>query len=249
MTYTVTSSIVANTPFTLQPAEGTIAQAGTPLSAANLNKLETQYDEVVALAQMTKLTLDTGYGSSVSNTDLNSLITTGFYFGTNVTNPPISGDTGTYRIFVEASSSVNCGQLATKLSTGQRFSRIMTTTNTWTPWIEFVTDKVPTWTNLTLTGGAIVYSSGVTTPQYTKIGSVVYIQGAIKNLSTVGVTVATLPSGFRPSQSVSFSLPTSGSDHARWTINSAGAMVMENTTSGTTNTSSWFPMTMSFVSA
>lgn len=40
MTFTVAAPIVVGTPFTLTPSEGAIANSGTPLNAANLNKIE-----------------------------------------------------------------------------------------------------------------------------------------------------------------------------------------------------------------
>lgn len=40
MTYTVGSAISAGVPFTLVPSEGTVVNAGTPLNATNLNKIE-----------------------------------------------------------------------------------------------------------------------------------------------------------------------------------------------------------------
>jgi hypothetical protein len=200
----------------------------------------------IANAQMTKLTLDTGYGASVSNTDLNALITTGFYFGNNLTNPPISGDAGTYRIMVEASSSVNCGQLATKLSTGQRFSRIMTAANTWTEWIEFVTDRAQSWTAPTMGSGITAYSTG-SELQYTKVGNVVYVRGVVKGIGA-SVTVATLGAGYRPiTMSHSFTCPTSGNRHSRFTISLTGALVIEANSDGTWSTADWHPINTSFI--
>jgi hypothetical protein len=149
---------------TLIPAEGTIVQTGTPLTANALNNLENQYNEAIN------------------------------YFN----NPPV------------------------------------------------------TWTNLTLLNGSIVYSSG-TEPQYKKIGNIVFIQGAVKGLTGALTQVATLPSGYRPSQAVSFAIPTtnnSGANFARWTINTLGAITMESISAGGSNaTSAWYPMTMCFVAA
>jgi hypothetical protein len=109
-------------------------------------------------------------------------------------------------------------------------------------------DETP-WTDLTLTGGAIVYATG-SDPEFKKVGDQVYIQGAVKGLTGVGTTVATLPVGFRPTQSVSFCIPISnnnGAQFARWTISSAGAIVMESITAGaSTSTTTWYSMTMSF---
>lgn len=60
----------------------------TPLSAANLNKLETQYDKAVTWAK------SFGLGDvalSISNTDVNLLDLTGFYRGSNLINAPNTG--------------------------------------------------------------------------------------------------------------------------------------------------------------
>lgn len=109
-----------------------------------------------------------------------------------------------------------------------------------------------TWTNLTLTGGAIVYATG-SDPQFKRSGNVVSIQGAIKGLTGANVQVATLPvlsPGVRPSKSVSFITPISnnnGAQYARWTIQSTGEIFMESISSGaSTATTTWYSMTMSF---
>lgn len=50
---------------------------------------------------------------------------------------------------------------------------------------------------LPLSGTAVAYDVA-NTPQYRKIGGRVNIAGAIKGITAAGVTIATLPSGFRP---------------------------------------------------
>lgn len=60
LTFTVPATIVANTPFTLTPSEGTVTQAGIPITSANLNNLETQYDQALADA---KAYTDTSVGN------------------------------------------------------------------------------------------------------------------------------------------------------------------------------------------
>lgn len=52
LTFTQTTN--ADGSITLAPAEGTVTQAGTPITAAELNNLETQYDSAVAVALTAK---------------------------------------------------------------------------------------------------------------------------------------------------------------------------------------------------
>ncbi|MED4206599.1 hypothetical protein [Neobacillus mesonae] len=107
----------------------------------------------------------------------------------------------------------------------------------------------PIWTKLTLLNGAVLY--GTSDVVYTKIGNVVYIHGAIKGLTGASTQVGALPVGFRPSQSEAFAIPTSnnnGANFARWLISTTGAITMESISSGgSTATTAWYPMTMSFV--
>jgi hypothetical protein len=68
LTFTVASSIAPNTPFTLVPAEGAITEPGTPLTATNLNNLETQYDEAVQWVKDQKYTGAFNYAPVLSGT-------------------------------------------------------------------------------------------------------------------------------------------------------------------------------------
>lgn len=57
------------------------------------------------------------------------------------------------------------------------------------------------WQNITLGGGWVNYGGGYTTPQYRKIGGVVFLKGAIKSGTiTDGTTLFTLAAGYRPPQ-------------------------------------------------
>lgn len=101
------------------------------------------------------------------------------------------------------------------------------------------------WLNLTLQGGAVKYSA-TTTPQYKKKGGVVYIKGAITNLTSPTVTIATLPDGYRPrGTSHNYAMPTTGSQFARWAINTDGTIKLEavNTTIAAGD---WFPINTCF---
>lgn len=69
---------------------------------------------------------------------------------------------------------------------------------TWTGWNKILTDKNPTWTNLTLTGGTTPFQTR--TPRYAKISNEVIIEGEITAIPSAGITMATLPVGYRPPQ-------------------------------------------------
>jgi hypothetical protein len=155
LTYTLQNNGDGTT--TLIPAEGTIVEPGTAITAAIMNKLETQYDESVN------------------------------YF-----------------------------------------------------------NAAPTWTNLTLQNGVQEFTAG-TPSQYTRIGKLVIVQLVLKNVLALPTVVATLPSGYRPSRTIAFAAPTTGTAFARWTINTNGEITVENTSTGTTAAVNWYPLTVSFI--
>ncbi len=73
LTYTFQTNADGTT--TLIPAEGTIVQSGTPITAAELNNLETQYDEAVASAAslyVPKTNLGAVYGFNDTGQSFNS---------------------------------------------------------------------------------------------------------------------------------------------------------------------------------
>lgn len=117
----------------------------------------------------------------------------------------------------------------------------------WSGWRTYISDAPPAWTTLPLSGVVQAYSTGYT-PRYTKIGNTVYIEGAVKNISAINTVVSTLPTGYRPGMTASFSLPTSGKAHARWAVGTTGVIQLENTTDTTNPTTvDFFPLTMSFL--
>jgi hypothetical protein len=202
-------------------------QAGTKIASGQVNG---ELDQLIAAvnslltslnaSQVFKLTQDTGYSTDKSGTDLNNLNTAGHYTGNVFTNPPIVGDSGSYRIFVEATGPNTTGQYATKLSSGQRFSRIQTSAGVWTPWIEFLTDAIKTYTNVTLQNSATVFSGR--TPRYSKHGRRVTVEGEINGIA-IGTTIGTLPVGFRPPVLRIFKVAQN------WSTSNNGATIYVNT--------------------
>lgn len=106
------------------------------------------------------------------------------------------------------------------------------------------------WQNLTLSGGASAYADSQI-PQYRKIGKIVFLRGAVKNISGA-CTIGILPIGCRPETTFSFIQNTSirtGSFamNARYTINSDGEIRLEFISDGAAyDTTKWFPIHASF---
>lgn len=67
---------------------------------------------------------------------------------------------------------------------------------TWKGWVKLTSDKLPSFTNLTLQNGATVNNSR--TPKYTKIGNMVLLEGEISAGIANNTVIGTLPAGYRP---------------------------------------------------
>ena len=199
-------------------------------------------------AQMVKLTGDDGYAPVPVATDLNNLITSGFYYGNNLANAP-EGSVY-HRIVVMMSSSTSGIQEATT-NGGNRYIRNITS-GTWSRWVLQLNDNAPTWTTLTLQNGVLAYSTA-TAPKFTKIGSRISLQGIVKNATTFPITIGTLPDGFRPTTVSHIYIAPSGLDSgnvptvARITINIDGTIVIEGKSGTTPNSSTFYPLDTSFV--
>ena len=105
------------------------------------------------------------------------------------------------------------------------------------------------WINLPLADGIVAHSSNVT-PQYRRIGDIVYIRGAVKGVLATG-TIATLPAGFRPAQTVPFvqntSITNSHAAFARMIVSNTGEVKIESASEGVTyNETRWWPINCSF---
>jgi hypothetical protein len=193
---------------TLIPAEGQIVEPGTPLTAAYLNNLETQYDQIAAIAQMYKLTKDTGWSFltadlPIETTSFNQITNRGSYYcGNGLTEHPFgSGGTANGHLEVIVADNTNIIQRWTNIA-GRTLTRGLYN-STWSPWKELTSNAAPTWGNLTLQNGWINSGGNDPVAQYTKIGNIVFLKGVIKSgTATSGTTLFTLPSGFRPNQRV-----------------------------------------------
>lgn len=106
------------------------------------------------------------------------------------------------------------------------------------------------WTPITFLNGASEYSSTLR-KHYTVIPlsngkRIVEINAVFKGITGPN-KYGSIPSQYAPTSSITFSMPTSGKNHARWLLQSDGALLMENTTS-TTNplASDYFPVQLTY---
>lgn len=130
-----------------------------------------------------------GYGlgtlsTDKSNADLNALMTTGFYRGSNLTHAP-NDNTGYFYVIVEAHSSSWVHQMATSLGNGNTpnliWSRVLIN-GTWSAWYRFQTDSGDI-----NAGGSIYLPQG----SAVKIGNnIVLTQDSSNNISIGSSSVA-----------------------------------------------------------
>ncbi|WP_214810958.1 pyocin knob domain-containing protein [Exiguobacterium sp. s127] len=197
-------------------------------------------------AQLFKLTGDDGYTAGINGYDLNGLTWSGFFYGNNLTNSP-SGNSNYHRIWVMMSSSTSGIQVGFD-NIGRMWSRSMTG-GTWGSWVELMT-TAPSWSNLSLSNGVVEYGTAWT-PQVVKIGNMVHMRGAVKNVTAADTIIATLPADYRPiGQAHIFSQATTtigGARFARWQINNSGQISMQRTSDNAQTAGDFFPISTSWM--
>lgn len=106
------------------------------------------------------------------------------------------------------------------------------------------------WLTLPLAEGICDY--GGSTPQYRKIGNVVFVRGAVQNVLDKNTVVAALPEGCRPSVSHNYIQNTSMRPsylgmNARLAVKSNGDIVVETISDGACyGEDKWFPLHTDF---
>lgn len=108
------------------------------------------------------------------------------------------------------------------------------------------------WVNATLLGEVTNYGTGTTPLQYRKLNGVVYLRGAVQNITAINTDITTMPTGFRPPNfSHHFMGPISTLNNIgrgmRFTLTTNGYLRAEATTDGTFNASDWIPINTCFL--
>lgn len=88
-----------------------------------------------------------------------------------------------------------------------------------------------TWTGLSYFSGWTDFGGAYTSGGYKKVGDIVFLRGLVARASGVLMTIATLPSGYRPAAKEIFSAP-SASGYGQVTIDSAGVITLDVGTPG-----------------
>lgn len=108
------------------------------------------------------------------------------------------------------------------------------------------------WINLVLENGATAFNSN-SVPAVRSVGNRVYIRGAIKGLTAITTTIATIPAGFRPSGDVYFVTTSNGTGGAVAAtigvkINATTGTIQFVAKDGTINSGDMTPLSVDYIS-
>ncbi|MEX3713660.1 hypothetical protein ABFV99_14800 [Cytobacillus horneckiae] len=117
-------------------------------------------------------------------------------------------------------------------------------------WVNQELQKPLVWSEITLQNGVQSFSDGWR-PRVAKRADIVYIKGAVKNITARNLVVATLPPELWPVTSHAYvqstSLDSSSRGRfARWAISTSGQIIIEGTTNNEFGADLWFPITCSY---
>lgn len=93
------------------------------------------------------------------------------------------------------------------------------------------------WINLSLLNSVTAFASY--TPQYRKIGKLVFIRGSVSNITTANTIIAVLPSGFRPSNNYFYANFKVGNNINCLYIDASGNLFLGGNASGSYNSSDY----------
>ena len=107
------------------------------------------------------------------------------------------------------------------------------------------------WVTIPLADGVQAYNT-VSAPQARRIGDIVFIRGAVKNVLANAKVIGTLPEELRPTKSTPFVQNTSHTaavttNVARWVIGTDGQIIVESISEGASyGATKWFPINAAF---
>ncbi|WP_042470678.1 pyocin knob domain-containing protein [Bacillus ndiopicus] len=157
--------------------------------------------------QKHKLTESSGQAVNLfTDTNLNDVVSTGLYRAFFATSPVGEiVEAGTYSLFViknhDSSNAVTQMLIGENTAPGRIYTRSRNSAGIWSKWIKQVSSNL-TWVEATLQNGWQQASDAVNKLKYTKDDlGFVHLQGIITDgIANEGITVMTLPIGFRPVQ-------------------------------------------------
>lgn len=101
------------------------------------------------------------------------------------------------------------------------------------------------WLDLPLADGITAYSEGQK-PRYRRVGKEVFVSGVLKGATATNQTVATLPSGYRPSKKVMFPIACVGQMIGKISIETSGEIILNRTTVEPVLAENWHSIACSF---
>ena len=191
-------------------------------------------------------------GDALNNKDLNTLIDKVYIgYGFGLTNTPY-GNAGFLINIPNPNNAAYTRQIFSHYSNNIIYTRSLNN-GVWTDWSS-LTSIDSGWLDITLSGNVQSYSS-TTHPQYRKIGNVVYLRGAVKNITSDYTTIGVLPTGYRPTNiSHQYIQATSNendsTNFSRLKVGIDGSIIMEGISTGITatyNSTDWFPINTCFL--
>lgn len=191
-------------------------------------------------------------GDTLNNKNLNELIDKIYIgYGYNLTNTPY-GNAGFLINIPNPNNSSYTRQFFSHYSNNIIYTRSLNN-GVWNEWSP-LTSEDSGWVDITMSGEVQAYSSG-TQPQYRKIGNVVYLRGAVKNITAANTTIGVLPTGCRPTgvahQYIQVTSSENGSPNfSRLKVGTDGSIIVEGISTGITatyNNTDWFPINTSFI--
>lgn len=109
-------------------------------------------------------------------------------------------------------------------------------------------DTSSNWANLPLSNGVVAWND-TQVPQYRRIGNIVAIRGAVKNVLADNTVIGKLPTGFRPAKTTYFVQNTSlgmgweAATTTRWKVSSNGDIEIERISMDAEyGATKWFPI-------
>lgn len=191
-------------------------------------------------------------GNTLNNMDLNTLTDKVYIgYGYNLTNAPY-GSAGFLINIPNPNNAAYARQFFSHYSNNIIYTRSLNN-GVWNEWSP-LTSEDSGWLALPLSGNVLAYSTNVQ-PQYRKIGNVVYLRGAVKNVTSDNTTIGVLPIGYRPTnishQYIQATSNESGSPNfSRIKVSTDGSIIVEGISTGITatyNNTDWFPINTSFI--
>lgn len=117
-------------------------------------------------------------------------------------------------------------------------------TEVWGNWIE-INSTDSGWLDLPLATGIAAYNEPQK-PRYRKIGKTVFLTGVLKGVTASDVTIATLPSGYRPSKRVIIPIACVGQMIGKISIDTDGSIVLNRTTVEPVIAENWHSIACNF---